>query len=220
MVQLRVQAKRARKAKTRVNEKYLKMSRKQLENFLEQEKRLILGSSITRYVIEADASDEERGKLKREQFIERMERIRRKRAGNRKAQRRSNLKRKTEAEQELVHIDEILKIDSGSSVKIRVGPMKMRRTERHPLTAKIGKAVKKAENSQCKAKRIEDRKWEKDGKNTMAKWLSSGISKRDNRKENPDRDKEDSYSTKAECLDTHCRSMWTIGTMETKPAGS
>ena len=71
MVQLRVQAKRARKAKTRVNEKYLKMSRKQLENFLEQEKRLILGSSITRYVIEADASDEERGKLKREQFIER-----------------------------------------------------------------------------------------------------------------------------------------------------
>ena len=131
MVQLRVQAKRARKAKTRVNEKYLKMSRKQLENFLEQEKRLILGSSITRYVIEADASDEERGKLKREQFMEIMERIRRKRAGNRKAQRRSNLKRKTEAEQELVHIDEMLKFDSGSSVKTRVGPMKMRRTERH-----------------------------------------------------------------------------------------
>ena len=66
MVQLRVQAKRARKAKTRVNEKYLKMSRKQLENFLEQERRITLGSSITQFVIDADASDEERGKLKRE----------------------------------------------------------------------------------------------------------------------------------------------------------
>ena len=68
MVQLREQwaealkAKRARKAKTRTNEKYLKMSRKQLENLLEQEKRIILGGSITRFVIEPDASDEEKGK--------------------------------------------------------------------------------------------------------------------------------------------------------------
>ena len=57
--------------------KIQKMSRKQLDNFLEQEKRLILGASITRYVIDADTSDEyyyeERGKLKREQYIERME---------------------------------------------------------------------------------------------------------------------------------------------------
>jgi hypothetical protein len=34
-----VKAKRARKAKTRTNEKYLKLSRKQLANFLEQERR-------------------------------------------------------------------------------------------------------------------------------------------------------------------------------------
>jgi hypothetical protein len=73
----------------------------------------------------------------------------------------------------------MLKPDSGSQVKVG-------RTERHQLTAKMGKAAKKAENSQRSAKRIEDRKWEKAGKNTMAKWLSSGISKRDDRKENPD----------------------------------
>ena len=57
------------------------------------------------------------------------------------------------------------------------------------MTAKMGKAVKKAENSQRSAKQIEDRKWEKAGKKTMARWLSSGISNRDDRKENPDRDK-------------------------------
>ena len=34
-----VRARRMRKAKTRTNQKYLKMSRKQLENFLEQERR-------------------------------------------------------------------------------------------------------------------------------------------------------------------------------------
>ena len=34
-----VKARRMRKAKTRTNQKYLKMSRKQLENFLEQERR-------------------------------------------------------------------------------------------------------------------------------------------------------------------------------------
>jgi hypothetical protein len=47
-----LKAKRPRKAKTRVNEKCLKMSRKQLENFLKQEKRFTLGSSITKFVIE------------------------------------------------------------------------------------------------------------------------------------------------------------------------
>ena len=57
------------------------------------------------------------------------------------------------------------------------------------MTAKMGKAVKKAENSQRNAKQIEDRKWEKAGKKTMARWLSSEISNRDDRKENPDRDK-------------------------------
>ena len=84
----------------------------------------------------------------------------------------------------MVHIDEMLKFDSGSQVK-------MRRTERHQLTAKMGKAVKKAEKSQRSAKQIEDRKWEKAGEKTMARWLSPGISSRDDRKENPDRDKKD-----------------------------
>ena len=36
------------------------MSRKQLENFLEQERRIILGASITQFAVDADASDEER----------------------------------------------------------------------------------------------------------------------------------------------------------------
>jgi hypothetical protein len=39
------------------------------------------------------------------------------------------------------------------------------------------------------ARKKEDRKWEKNGMTTMAKWLNMGISKRDDRKENPDRDK-------------------------------
>jgi hypothetical protein len=124
------------------------MSRKQLENFLEQEKRITLGSSITKFVIDAEASDEERGKLKREQFSERMARTRKKRATKRKAQKKMKLKRKMRAEQEMVHIDEMLKSDSGSQVKVR-------RTERHQLTAKMGKAVKKAANSQRNAKQIE-----------------------------------------------------------------
>ena len=37
-----VQAKRSREGKTRTNQKYLKMFRKQLENFLEQKKRINL----------------------------------------------------------------------------------------------------------------------------------------------------------------------------------
>ena len=41
-----VKAKRMRKANTRTNQKFLKMSRKQLENFLEQERRRKLGASI------------------------------------------------------------------------------------------------------------------------------------------------------------------------------
>jgi hypothetical protein len=60
------------------------------------------------------------------------------------------------------------------------------------MTAKIGKAMKKAANSERNAKQIEARKWEKNGKTTLARWLSSRISKRDDRKENPDRDKDDS----------------------------
>ena len=67
-----VKAKNARKAKTRTNEKYFKMSRKQLENFLEQERRITLGASITQFVVDVDASDEERAKLKREKVIEKL----------------------------------------------------------------------------------------------------------------------------------------------------
>jgi hypothetical protein len=57
----------------------------------------------------------------------------------------------------------MLEFDSGISVKAGGGPSKVRRTERHQMTAKIGKAAKAAENSQRKARRIEDRKWEKGG---------------------------------------------------------
>ena len=46
-----VRARRIRKVKTRTNQKYLKMSRKKLENFLEQERRLKLGASITRFAV-------------------------------------------------------------------------------------------------------------------------------------------------------------------------
>ena len=67
-----VQAKRARKGNTRTNQKHLKMSRKQLENFLEQGKRIKLGASITRFAIDAEASDEERAVLEREMAIEKL----------------------------------------------------------------------------------------------------------------------------------------------------
>ena len=60
------------------------------------------------------------------------------------------------------------------------------------MSAKIGKAREKEANSERNAKQTEARKWEKSGKITMARWIRSGISKRDDRKENPDRDKDDS----------------------------
>ena len=40
------------------------------------------------------------------------------------------------------------------------------------------------------------------GKTTMAKWLSGGISKRGDREENPDRDKPNSEIADAYCLAT------------------
>jgi hypothetical protein len=49
----------------------------------------------------------------------------------------------------------------------------------------------KAAKSERNAKQTEARKWEKNGESTMAKLLSTSISKRDDRKENPDRDKDD-----------------------------
>jgi hypothetical protein len=149
------------------------MSRKQLDNLLEQEKGIILGGSITRFVIESDASDEEKGEAKREQFIEKLARSKRKRG---KAQRKVNIKRKAEAEQTLIHIDEMLNLDSGISVKAGGGSTKARRKERHKMAAKIVKATTKADNHQIEARQIEDRKWEPGGKNSMAKWLRSGSS--------------------------------------------
>ena len=61
-----VKAKWMRKAKIRTNQEYLKMSRKQLENFLQQERRYKPGASITRFAVSAEESDEEKAKRKRE----------------------------------------------------------------------------------------------------------------------------------------------------------
>ena len=38
------------------------------------------------------------------------------------------------------------------------------------------------------ARKKEELKWEANGETAMAKWLGGGISKRDDREENPDRD--------------------------------
>ena len=95
-----------------------------------------------------------------------------------------------EARQEVAHIDELLKIESGSKVKIR-------RNARHQMTARIGKAAKKAVNSERNARQVGARKWGGNGETTVARWLSSSISKRDDRKENPDRDQDDSYIAKS-----------------------
>jgi hypothetical protein len=45
------------------------MSRKQLENFLEQERRHKLGASIARFAVIPEESDEEKENLKREKII-------------------------------------------------------------------------------------------------------------------------------------------------------
>jgi hypothetical protein len=237
MTQLRDQvaevlkAKRARKSKTRTNEKYLKMSRKQLENFLEQEKRTNLGGSITRFVIEPNASDEEKGAGKtREAYCKTG-------SGQKQASKETKgatqsyvyhgkAKRKANDEQEMMHIDDMLNDDS---TKARRGGKKERRKERHKATAVIGKARKKADKRQTADRKVAAREWEPGGKNSMTNWLrgkngsssssnicssNSGskstisnfndsqfwtstqwikelISKRGNRKENPDRDKTD-----------------------------
>ena len=139
-----LKAKRARKSKTKTNEKYLKMSRKQLENFLEQEKRTNLGGSITRFVIEPDASDEEKGQAKREKHIAKMDRDKSRRAKKQKVQRKAKAKRKENDEQEVMHIDDML---NDGSKEARRGGKKERRKARHRATAVIGKAKKKAEET-------------------------------------------------------------------------
>ena len=93
-----------------------------------------------------------------------------------------------------------------------------RRKERHKRTKKVAKAKMKAANQKIKeCRQVKDRKWEMGRKRSMATWLKTAgsdsrgsasshksrnwsstqwinelISKRGNRKENPDRDKEDS----------------------------
>jgi hypothetical protein len=221
-----LKAKRARKSKTKTNEKYLKMSRKQIENFLEQEKRTNLDGSITRFVIEPDASDEEKGQAKREKHIAKMERNKRRNAQKQKVKRKAKAKRKEIDEQEMMHIDDML---TEPSREARRGGKKERRKARHRATAVMGKAKKKADKQQTADKKAAEREWESGGKNAMTNWLhrfdgsssssntsssSSGskstsndfddprlwattkwvkelISKRGNRKENPDRDKSD-----------------------------
>ena len=64
-----VQAKGARKGKTRRNQKYLKMSQNNSRTFWSK-RRLKLEASISRFAIEAEASDEERAVLNRELAIE------------------------------------------------------------------------------------------------------------------------------------------------------
>jgi hypothetical protein len=86
-----VKARRLRKVKTRTNQKYLKMSRKQLDNFLEQEGRFKLGASITRFAVLDEESDEEKANCKREEVIENQARLNRKRAKKRKEQRKRKL---------------------------------------------------------------------------------------------------------------------------------
>ena len=82
---------RLRNAKTKTNQKYLKMSRKQLDNFLEQEGRFKLGASITRFAVSGEESDEEKANCKREEVIENQARLNRKRAKKRKEQRKRKL---------------------------------------------------------------------------------------------------------------------------------
>jgi 16S rRNA U1498 N3-methylase RsmE len=85
----------------------------------------------------------------------------------------------------VAHIDELLKFESGRKVK-------MGRKARHQMTAELVKAERKAVKIVRNSKQKEARKWEAKGKSTMIKWLSSSISKRGDRKENPDRDKDGS----------------------------
>jgi membrane protein involved in colicin uptake len=202
------------------------MSRKQLENFLEQEKRTNLGGSITRFVIEPDASDEEKGQAKREKHIAKMQARARRQAKKQTVQRKAKAKRKAIDEQEMMHIDDMLNDDSKEA---RREGRKERRKARHRATSALGKAKKKADKQKTADKKAADRDWEMGGKNAMTSWLhgnngsssssntsssNSGskstssdfddprlwevtkwvkklISKRGNRKENPDRDKSD-----------------------------
>jgi hypothetical protein len=60
------------------------------------------------------------------------------------------------------------------------------------MTDQLDKAERKTAKVLRNSKQKEARKWEAKGKSTMAIWLNSSISKRDDRNENPDRDKDES----------------------------
>ena len=96
-----MKARRIRKAKTRTNHNYLKMSRKQLENFLEQERRHKLGASITRFAVSPEKSDEEEANRKLGQTQQE------KRSKKRKKQRKCQKNSKKAAEEGPAHIDEM-----------------------------------------------------------------------------------------------------------------
>jgi hypothetical protein len=70
--------------------------------------------------------------------------------------------------------------------------LKLGRKTRHQQAAKLAKCYTKQIRNEMKFKRDarkkEELKWEANGETAMAKWLSGGISKRDDREENPDRD--------------------------------
>ena len=78
-----------------------------------------------------------KGHLKRELAVEKLNRTNRKRATRRKHQRKQKIKSRLEAEQEVAHIDELLKFESGLKVK-------MGRKARHQMTAELEKAERKA----------------------------------------------------------------------------
>ena len=136
-----VKAKGARKAKTRTNEKYLKLSRSNLRTFWSKkgERRITLGASFTQFLVDADASDEERAKLKREKIIEKLHRSSWKRAAKRKQQRRQKLKRELEEEQEVAHIRPLLRLaqpvcatGSGYGARETGGPTQRLSLNQHP----------------------------------------------------------------------------------------
>jgi hypothetical protein len=97
------------------------MSRKQLENFLEQERRIKLGASITRFAISAEGSDEEKANIKREKVIEKQARINKKRAKKRKGQRRRQRNLKKVGRNKQSHRRDAEVKSEGNQSKLKLG---------------------------------------------------------------------------------------------------
>jgi hypothetical protein len=88
------------------------------------------------------------------------------------------------------------------------------------MTAELEKVERKTAKVAHNSKQKEARKWEAKGKSTMTKWLTSSISNRDDRKENPDRDKRRKLNcVKAEAWLHRADRSGPSGDLETKPAG-